>query len=78
MFEITKCSSYTVFELTGSFYKEVLRQNPRKTQKQFENGILRVIQYFELSGGYCIILRAPLGAKVLIKQLHDRVIYFVI
>ena len=45
MFEITKCSSYTVFELTGSFYKEVLRQNPRETQKQFENGVLRVIQY---------------------------------
>ena len=52
MFEITKCSSYTVFELTGRFYKKALTQNPRETQKQFENEILRVIQ---LSGGYCIV-----------------------
>ena len=34
-----------MFELSGRFNKEVLRQNSKETQKQFENGILRVIQY---------------------------------
>lgn len=29
-------SGYTVFELTGSFYKIVLRQDPREIQKKVQ------------------------------------------